>query len=380
MRLAMLTNMVPPYRQPMFEALARIERGELLVLTLARSEKNRAWSLPDSASVRQVVVPGRHVFIGERDWALHVNRSVAGVLAGYRPDVLVIGGYDSPAQWEALLRARATGLPTVLWSGSHAYSSRSRSRLVLGLKRLFVRQCDAFLAYGTLAAQYLVTLGAAPTRIVTGINAADASFFGAPSPERSFHRAWGGGQFRAIACCSAQLIERKGIDVAIEAMSRVDENVALWVVGDGPLRPRYEQLARDRAPGRVFFLGHHEYEELPAIYGAADFFVLPSRREVWGLVVNEAMAAGRPVIATRGCGATADLIEGRNTGIAVEPDDPKALADAINVLARDDSQRAAMGARARELVQRCDTTAYAEAMHCAAEIARGSRRPGRRAA
>ncbi len=370
MRLAVLTNMVPPYRQPMFEALASLVDGELLVLTLTMVEKNRAWSVPMNARFRLEVVPGRHLYIGSRDWALHVNRSVSTALSGYRPDVLVIGGYDSPAQWEALLRARVRGLPTVLWSGSHAFSSRSRNGLVLGLKRWFVRQCRAYLAYGSLAADYLVNLGADRRNVVVGVNSVDSSLFFAGGTDRAaVRRACGASRFRVVACCSGQLIERKGVDLVIGAMAHVRRDVALWIVGDGPLRARYERLASERAPGRVFFLGQQEYGRLPEIYGASDLFVVPSRREVWGLVVNEAMAAGLPVIAARSMGATMDLVESRGTGISVAEDDPHGIANAINALARDDGLRADMGARARALVQRFDTTAYADAMHRAAQIA-----------
>jgi len=141
----------------------------------------------------------------------------------------------------------------------------------------------------------------------------------------------------------------KGIDVLIEAMKQVDARAL--IAGEGPMGPLWQQKARDEGlTDRVIFMGRVSDAELVALYFAADVFVLPStnRAETWGIVQTEAMACGRPVVCTELGTGTSYVNRHGVTGLVVPPNDPTALADALNTLLTDPDLRHRMGQAGRQ--------------------------------
>jgi glycosyltransferase involved in cell wall biosynthesis len=145
----------------------------------------------------------------------------------------------------------------------------------------------------------------------------------------------------------------KGVDVVIEAMGRISEvcpEARLRIVGDGADRPRLERLAREQGvAGRVTFLGELGEEGLRREYEAAAVFVLPSRKEGFGIVYLEAMSYALPVVAARAAG-TLDVVEDGTTGILVPPGETEQLAAAVSGLLLLPEEREAMGEAGRRRV------------------------------
>jgi glycosyltransferase involved in cell wall biosynthesis len=129
----------------------------------------------------------------------------------------------------------------------------------------------------------------------------------------------------------------------------VRADIALLIVGEGPERKSLEKRAQNLP--QVFFLGFRDWDDLPRFYAAADLFVLPSVREQWGLVVNEAMASGLPVVATRKVGAAQDLIIEGQSGYSVPENDAEALASAIDRACQSEERLRTMGERAQKLIE-----------------------------
>ena len=140
-------------------------------------------------------------------------------------------------------------------------------------------------------------------------------------------------------------VPRKGVDVLLAALARLAEaglRPALWIAGEGPARPALEKQARELAPReQVRFLG--ERSDVADLLSACDVFILPSRHEGLGVAALEAMAAGRPIVATR-VGGLAEAVVHERTGLLVPPEDPAALAAALASLLRDPALRARLGA------------------------------------
>ena len=153
---------------------------------------------------------------------------------------------------------------------------------------------------------------------------------------------------------SGKLTPIKAPDVLLEAFARLGEpKPTLCFVGDGPLRGMLEQRARALGVSdRVCFAGFRNQRELPAFYEAADVFVLPSRREPWGLVVNEAMNAGRAIVVSDQVGSGPDLVKPGENGAVVRVDDVDALATALSGTLASPSRCAAMGKRSLEIIER----------------------------
>jgi glycosyltransferase involved in cell wall biosynthesis len=172
-----------------------------------------------------------------------------------------------------------------------------------------------------------------------------------------FKDAYGIGN-KKIILYVGRLVERKGVKYLMEAFSalRHDRNdVDLVVVGDGPLRSRLQALAnRLSISDSVIFLGPVDRAELPTYYSASDVCVVPSithtKKEPWGLVLNEAMQFGKPVIATTAVGAAYDLIKDGENGFLIPERDEKALYEKMKLLVGDEKLRNQMGAESRRIV------------------------------
>jgi glycosyltransferase involved in cell wall biosynthesis len=204
--------------------------------------------------------------------------------------------------------------------------------------------------------QYWQFYGATPEKVFLARYAVDnerfrtraASYRGA----RQRIRDENGWKQRYLLLYVGRLVGFKRVDVLIEALRRLSTkrlDIGLVIVGDGPERERLERLGQ--AMPHVYFAGFQDQSDLPRHYAVADVFVLPSECEPWGLVVNEAMASGLPVIATRKVGAAHDLIiEGEN-GYLVPENDPAALASAIDRACESEQHLLLLGEKARGTVQ-----------------------------
>ena len=163
------------------------------------------------------------------------------------------------------------------------------------------------------------------------------------------------GAVRFLYC--GQLIRRKGVDLLLHAFIDVAQSnslATLTLVGDGPLRPRTAPSdSNDLAAARIRFAGFQPVEELPPWFSQADVFVLPSRHDGWGVVVNQALAAGLAIVSSDAVGAAADLVQPGVNGCVFPAGDAKNLREARSSLAADPARVAEMGCRSRELANSC---------------------------
>jgi glycosyltransferase involved in cell wall biosynthesis len=142
------------------------------------------------------------------------------------------------------------------------------------------------------------------------------------------------------------------------------------LLGDGPLLPEVNQtIKRLNLSGTVHLHGFKQYSELPSYYGLAGAFVHASTSEQWGLVVNEAMAAGLPVIVSDRCGCAPDLVADGVNGYTFPPHDPDALAERLCLLTTAESTRATMGKASRDRIADWGPEAFAYGLEHAAHSA-----------
>ncbi len=319
-RVGLLTNIPTPYRLPLFQRLSERPGIALSVAFCAASEHNRRWQLASPFTFDHVILPGRTVALTGADLvALHINGGLATWADSRRLDALIVGGWSSLTYLWAAVYCRRRGIPMVLWSGSTAGESGIGRRLSLPIVRLMVRAAKAYVAYGTAAARYLEGLGAPPERIARAVNTVDLDHWtqaSARADRAALRQELALGE-RVTFLYVGQLIRRKGVDLLLEAFAQARREypkIALVIAGEGQLEEELRALARRLGLDDVRFVGHRGYGELPGYYAAADVVVLPSRSEVWGLTVNEALAAARPVICSETIGAAHDLVIGRPTG------------------------------------------------------------------
>lgn len=337
-RTAIVTNILAPYRVPLFERLASEPGIELKVFLLAPKESNRQWRLDpkDVLGFEVALVPGVHGFFSKWDLPIHFNWGLLGMLERYCPDVVVISGYDAPAYWFATWWARWRDCRVILWNGTTPLSVRSDSGILGRIKRRVAAWSDAAVTYGTCATEYAIRLGIPSERVFTGLNTVDMD-----SLSQNVFEFRKSGSFRSqrvhyprlLLLFSGQLIERKGIPNLLRALELLhDPEIGLLVVGSGPLERGLQEATRDGRIPNVFFEGFRQPRELSRYYGLADVLVLPSLSEVWGLVVNEALASGLFVLCSDRAGAGYDLIEEGWNGSLFDPQDITGLAERIQSL------------------------------------------------
>jgi len=359
-RVAILVGVPTPYREPLFERLARSGDYDIQVLYSRDHQPGQQWRLgahPYPARYLKNFAPARwhgRLLVGA------INPGVWRELRAFRPDAVVIYGYNTATTMLAILWVIAHRIPMLVRTDSNVVAEQGKPQLKLALKRLVLgwltKRVSAFLSVGTLNSQYWQFYGATPEKIFLARYAVDNECFQTQADHYRVSRQTirdenGWGQ-RYLLLYVGRLIGLKRVDVLIEALRRLStkrSDIGLLIVGDGAKRKSLEKLAQNLP--QVFFLGFHDWKDLPRFYAAADLFVLPSEVEQWGLVLNEAMASGLPVIATRKVGAAHDLIiEGEN-GYMVPENDPAALASAIDRACESEQRLLLLGKKARSTVQ-----------------------------
>ncbi len=342
MAIALVTNVLTPYRVPLYVLLA--ERYGVEVLCFGAG----ASYVPE--------------WFGDLDGQLAAAPFPARRIAGPRAALALGGRYEAaiaPVAGGAMLPAtylgmRLRGRPFVLWGSVWAHP-RGGAKAALGwpLVRHVYRHADAVVTYGEHVRRYVARYRGRDDDVVIAPQSVEAELFG---------RTVGGEEIAAwraesglpadgpLVLYVGRLVEEKGVRVLLDAWRDLTTSApaaTLVAIGDGPLAG---ELAA--TPG-ARLLGPLARERLPVAYAAADALVLPSIptprfREPWGLVCNEALHQATPVVATTAVGAVAGgLVRDGETGLVVRPDDPGALASAIGRLLGDPALRARLGTAGR---------------------------------
>ncbi len=355
LRLAYLTNIPTPYRREMIAAwAARNPHLAIATYYTDQNDQGRGWTTaPVGGTVQEhrlapgIDVPG----YGK------LNRGLRRMVA--ECDMLMIGGFEQAGYLAAALWARAMGKPVVLlFDGFSPARFATDPRSALLLKRLTARLSDGFFANGTAAARYLRDrLGGGrnkPLRdqrlshVAVPIAAARRRWQGMPSGAVRQALGLPAGERPVLMSCG-YLIERKRIDLTIDAVATLPatRRPDLLVMGTGPLQDAL--AARARAQGVIaHFPGFRQGDALADHYFAADALVLSSNDDPWGLVVNEAMDAGLPVLVSDACGAAEDLVRDGVNGHVFPSGDTAALSGCIAALL--DADPAAMGRASRDII------------------------------
>jgi glycosyltransferase involved in cell wall biosynthesis len=280
-----------------------------------------------------------------------------------RPDLVIIYGYTFTFS-TYLLTIIASALmkkPFILCGEPNIADEKTGSRLKRFLRNLILTPCvkgsAAVLALGDASKAYWRHYGAEDKKVFLAVHAVENDFFSKGAlkarASREEIKIALGLQGKTVILYVGQLIKRKGVEYLLRAFARLKQkrgNVALVIVGDGNLRDELPKLCIKENISDVLFAGRKTREELVKSYGIADVFCLPSLAEAWGLVINEAMAAGLPVVATRMVGATPDLVKDGLNGYVVADGDEVELFNALDKVVASEALREEMGRESRRIV------------------------------
>jgi glycosyltransferase involved in cell wall biosynthesis len=365
MRIALLFRSYGPYHL----ARLRAARSKASVLAIEFSEIDSEYNWNISAEKRRSEIISLPATDSPNDRTGIAK--LRNVLRAFSPHAVAIPGYSEPQCLKAARLCRRLGIPTVLMSDSHALN-RKRSSLRETVKSSLLSLFDAALVAGSPHVDYLVRLGFSPEKITTGYDVVDNKHFRSGSASDANSTTCD--PLRNYFFCCSRFIEGKNLHLLVDAFNRYRRSTQsnawnLVIAGDGPL---YESITHQVASlslaSHIHLLGRKTYDELPPLYASAGAFVFPSSAETWGLVVNEAMAAGLPVLVSRAAGCHVDLIKEGINGHVFDPTDPTGLASLLSKIANAPN-RNAMGNASQRIIRRWDLDRFASGLVTAASIA-----------
>lgn len=346
-KVLFLTNYASPYRVQFFDELGL--KTELTVLFSDRREnqkhRSNSWFEDGSGNFKWVQLEKQRINIQGRALCADVVDWLK------KPwDEIVLCGYSSPTVMLAMLYLRRKKIP--FWLEVDGGLIREDSRLQYRLKKMLVGAASGWLSTGKATTDYLVHYGARreSVREYPFSSLWEADILKEPvSRERKleFRRELGMEEDKVILSIG-QFIHRKGFDVLMKAAAQLAPDTGIYIVGGEPTED-YLNLCRELGLKNIHFEGFKKKETLVKYYQAADLFVLPTREDIWGLVINEAMAYGLPVVTTDRCVAGLELVEDGVNGYLVPVDDPDALRGRLTEVLASDGEK--MGSASLEKIR-----------------------------
>jgi glycosyltransferase involved in cell wall biosynthesis len=368
-RVAFITNRAPHYRLPIFLRLSERWKVDFLFTAV---KPGRWWTEHQRENREQLIC----------QTGVTPRQTFHAIRKGHYDCVILSLGGRAHLLAAAVALALRRPVPLVLWVDMWKYPSSIPHLIGKVVVRYLVCRANALVVCGAHMKTWIAAEFGRKGQVYVMPNAIEISSFGATLPQEQASRLREDLALddAPVAGFVGRFEVEKGLPNLLHAFAACDADLSLVLVGEGSQRPALEAIARDlNLTSRVRMLGWVRQEELPALYQAFDFVVMPSIttplvKETWGVVANEAMAAGLPVIATDAVGAAAGgLVVDRVTGLVVAESDRGSLAAALSALARDEELRRQLGAAAVSRVQRFTFDGAAEAFERAVRRAVATR-------
>jgi glycosyltransferase involved in cell wall biosynthesis len=321
-RVALLTTFIAPYSLPIWRALSRLV-AEFHVFISTEMESNRDWDVYwDDLNLRvqktiTFVRSEKHCLGFANKRYLHFPYDTIHCLRRCGPDVVISSELGLRTIQSTLFRALTPRTGLVCWADLSEHTEHGIGLGKRVLRQSLLRYADATIVNGESGARYVMALGAAPERIIRMPYVLDMKSLLTIPLSRDAYAS------RRLLYVG-QLMERKGVHLLLEALARrrrlhPNEPCELWIAGDGPMRKQFESFAQANALS-VRFLGSVPFSELRSVYASVGIFVFPTLSDTWGVVVNEALAAGLPVLGSNLSQAVDELVREGYNGWRFRPD------------------------------------------------------------
>lgn len=318
MKVLFLTNIPSPYRVDFFNALGKLCDLTVLFENNAAKSRDSSWLENRIRSFNAVFLKG--IRTGEAEGFCP---EVVRFLSSKKYDQIVVGIYSSPTGMLAIEYMRLRHIPFILSSDGGLIKNDTGLRH--WIKAHFISAANAWLSTGKLTTDYLCYYGAKKDRVFlypfTSVNETDILKYPVTKDEKRELRLKLNMSEEKIVLSIGQFIPRKGYDVLLNKCRNLSRNIGVYIIG-GKITEEYKQIMDTYNLTNVHFLDFMKKPKLVEYYKAADLFVLPTREDIWGLVINEAMSYGLPIITTDRCVAGLEMVRDSINGkiIPVESD------------------------------------------------------------
>jgi glycosyltransferase involved in cell wall biosynthesis len=354
-KLAIVRNAMAPYVHPLFEMLSH--HLDLIVYYYSGESSGIKWDLwPRNYDYRYKTLPGISLktSIGDQN----LNLSIITELILNKPHVLILEDYTSPTTWFALAIAKLLKIPLIYWTEGVKEHKSVLGAITRPLRILFVKKSNAVVVPGRLSKNHVISLGANAEKVFIAPNAIDNELFIKLSRRYQLRKEELKGQLelkgKVVILYVGRLVEEKGVRSLLEAYGKLKSEIngiTLVIVGYGKLYNALQKLCRTKKIDDVIFTGAVvDYKQVIRYYSMADVFVLPTLGDVWGFVINEAMACGLPIISTKACQAAMEMVQPNRNGLIVNEAEEEELYEALRNLVSSD-ELWSMGKKSLEIVR-----------------------------
>lgn len=317
------------YKAIIFNELQKIisqnPDDELLVVQIASVEKSRVNLGDSDLSIHQY--PYRLLHEGTLE-EVGLGKRILGIIKAireFKPTVVNLTGYYDLASWAILFYCKINGIKTVLSNESTA-GDHTRNSIKEFIKSLIIKQFDGFFNFGTLSKDYLLSLGGNPKQMLVNRNCVDNLAIRNIYEKSIINRI---SEQKKLGLCSknfifvGRLIDYKNLFHFLEAFESAQKSTnqdwGIIILGDGELKNDLQSFVIEKNIQKVSFQQGVSWQQVPEYLALSNVLVLPSYSEPWGLVVNEAMACGLPVLVSEKCGCAIDLVQNDGNGFTFSP-------------------------------------------------------------
>lgn len=312
MKVFILTTVLAPYRIDYFNELGKLCDLTVCFETKTDDTRDKRWFKSDFTDFKAIFL---------RNWdkpQWRIRTDLFKYMGSTDYDIAIAFEYSTPTAILFMLLNSLMRKPYCI-NGDGGFISDNLVKSVI--KRFFIKKAEACLSSGKMAAQYFMHYGAIKERIFyhnfTSISKGDIIDQPITAEEKAIYKSDLDIPHKKTAIAVGQFIYRKGFDILIKAWNEVSPEYHLLIVGGGEKEQEYIKLIEEFNLGNVEIIGFKKKDELVKYYRASDLFILPTREDVWGLVINEAMASGLPIITTDRCVAGLELITDYENGFIV---------------------------------------------------------------
>ncbi len=324
-KVLFITNLASPYRVRFFDELGKSTQVTVVYTDQAEEHKDRekAWFEGSQGNFREIQLKKQK---GKICWDVldHIRQPY---------DDIILCGYSNPTFMLAIFYMKAKRIPFCLEADGGLI--REESALKYRFKRALVSAATTWLSSGKGTTEFFCHYGAKRERVYeypfSSLTDGDILPQVPSQEEKLALRRELGIKEKQMVLSIGQFIPRKGFDILMEAAKSLPQDAGIYIVGGEPTEA-YLQMQKDWGLSQVHFVGFQKKEELARYYRAADLFCLPTREDIWGLVINEAMSYGLSVITTDQCVAGVEFIEDGVNGYLVPTENAEAVAEKIQAI------------------------------------------------
>lgn len=365
-RIAILHPIISPYREPLFEKLSREQDFDIKVFVDTKTMPHRPfWEVKSKYGFSYETVHATKIYLPWKirrkdlgyEWENFslIPFKLPVYIKKFSPDV-VISTELGVRTLLALLYVKIFRRKILVWSDEYLIGLKKHSFLRQSIRKWLVKRVDGFCSCGIENAKMLEFLGTPKSKIFNVSIAVDNLFFQNHATHEARERVRQQlGLSETVFLYVGQLIGRKGLDrllrIWVNLPPEILHNTKLLIVGTGSDEEKLKRLKTELNIDNVIFVSSKPISELPFYYAAADIFIFPTLEDGWGLVVNEAMACGKPVLCSKYAGCCTELIKEDVNGYSFDPLDPEDTKKAIiKIFRKQPYELEYMGEKSREIV------------------------------